>query len=431
MLNDASALVLLRSALAAIATTVSLWQVAGEFVYAVVVAAAIGWGVGRLNLSVRARMRQATASVAISLVAPLVAYLPAEHLGASGLVAAVTAGLVTGRGAPARLGADDRMTESAVWRTLELLLEGGVFLLMGLQLRGLVDDVQQDHRSVSTTVAAGVLCAFLVLAVRAAFVSFSVWGLARRARRESAMRERLADAQRRVDRGEVRPPPGRPGADDEETARRQRHRIGRMNQRIRQGLADLDYLAAERFGWREGVVLVWAGMRGAVTVAAAQSLPRDVPARSFLELTAYVVAGGTLLVQGGTLGRVARALHLDERANVDPGPERMALHRERAAAAERRLESPDLRDPHEQPYSPDLLARMRLHSRPADGSEDESDTGGPADYAALRLDLIEAQRAQLLELRDVGAYSSATMRWAMVQLDAEQLGIEIRMGLRS
>ena len=58
-------------------------------------------------------------------------------------------------------------------------------------------------------------------------------------------------------------------------------------------MADIDYLAAQAFGWREGVVLVWAGMRGAVTLAAAQSLPADTPQRSLLVLIAFVVAAGT------------------------------------------------------------------------------------------------------------------------------------------
>ena len=122
MLNDATALVLLRSAIAAAAVSVSLWQVVGEFVWAVVAAIVIGYAVGKLNLLVRSRINHVTANVALSLVVPFIAYLPAERLGASGLVAAVTAGLVTGHGAASKLGAEDRLAERAVWRTVELLL---------------------------------------------------------------------------------------------------------------------------------------------------------------------------------------------------------------------------------------------------------------------------------------------------------------------
>ncbi|MFC6345164.1 cation:proton antiporter, partial [Nocardioides hankookensis] len=88
-LNDATALVLLRSAVAA--TAFSVWGVAWDFVLAVVVAVAIGLVVGRLNLVVRSRIHDTAVNTAISFAVPFVAYLPAEHLGASGLVAAVTA----------------------------------------------------------------------------------------------------------------------------------------------------------------------------------------------------------------------------------------------------------------------------------------------------------------------------------------------------
>src|SRR3954469_23361894 len=132
MLNDASALVLLRAAIAALGAGVVLIDVAGSFVWSVVLASAIGLVVGKLTLLVRSRLDQSTAGVAISLVTPFVAYLPAEGAEASGLVAAVVAGLVSGHGAARRLSAEDRITERVVWRTVELLLESAVFLLMGL-----------------------------------------------------------------------------------------------------------------------------------------------------------------------------------------------------------------------------------------------------------------------------------------------------------
>ena len=134
LLNDASALVLLRSAVAAVGVGISFGEVSGQFVYSVIVAVAVGWAVGRLNLLVRSHLNQATSSVAVSLIVPFVAYVPAEQLDASGLVAAVTAGLISGHGAPARLRAEDRITERAVWRTVELLLESAVFLIMGLEI---------------------------------------------------------------------------------------------------------------------------------------------------------------------------------------------------------------------------------------------------------------------------------------------------------
>src|SRR6185369_11649467 len=92
-------------------------------------------------------------------------------------------------------------------------------------------------------------------------------------------------------------------------------RLGRWQHLVSRRLADIDYLAAEQFGWREGVILVAAGMRGAVTIAAAQSLPEDTQSRSLLILAATLVAVGTLVVQGGTLGWLAGKLGLSGRGS--------------------------------------------------------------------------------------------------------------------
>ena len=99
LLNDATALVILRAGIAGAAASVSLWTVFGQFVYAVVVAVVIGFLVGRINLRVRARVKDSAVNTVLSFTVPFLASIPAEELGASGLVAAVVAGLVTGRGA--------------------------------------------------------------------------------------------------------------------------------------------------------------------------------------------------------------------------------------------------------------------------------------------------------------------------------------------
>ena len=78
--------------------------------------------------------------------------------------------------------------------------------------------------------------------------------------------------------------------------------LDRFAKRITRVLADIDYFLREPLGWREGTAVVWAGMRGAVTVAAAQTLPDDTPQRSVLVLIAFAAAAISLLVQGGTIG---------------------------------------------------------------------------------------------------------------------------------
>jgi CPA1 family monovalent cation:H+ antiporter len=439
LLNDASALVLLRSAVAAIGVSISVWHVTLDFLWAVAAAVAIGYVVGRLNLAVRSRITQVTSNVTLSLVLPFLAYLPAEHLGASGLVATVTAGLVTGYGAPARLGAEERMTERAVWRTIELLLESAVFLLVGLEAPTLAAELTDAGGSLGLAVLVAVVAATLAIAVRAVFVAWSVWTLARRNRRTPAVRQHLTELQERLADGEE-PQIGRPErpSSKERKVRRlarraggadvaREERIGRWQQLVSRRLADLDYLAAEQFGWREGIILVWAGMRGAVTIAAAQTLPSGTPHRALLVLAAALVAVGTLLVQGSTLGWLAGRLGLTGHGADDDPVQWESLQAELHRAAFTRLTSGELKA-----FPPELVekAQERL-ARTPHRDDDDFRPGTPAArermrrFRELRLQLIAAQRDELLTLRNLGTYPSGMLDAALAQLDAEQIGIEL------
>lgn len=494
LLNDASALVLLRSAIVATAASVSLWDVATDFVFAVVVAVAIGAVIGKVSLMVRTRLSDPHLTTAISFLVPFVAYIPAEHLGASGLVATVSAGLVAGTGS-VRLRPQDRIAEAANWRTLELLLEGAVFLLMGLELYGLVVEVLDDHGNLWVALGLGALAAVVVLVVRTGYVAFLVRTLSRRARRGATARGYLTAINDRVDAldalgrtrredlaalripgrppgradeavdaepvaGGPRPdapaawPPGEvpPGFGPGEEAhrrvelrrvfgRRRRARLGphdtperrteRIRTRVTRRIADIDYLQAEPLGVREGAILVWAGMRGVVTLAAAQSLPSTTPHRALLILVAFTVAAGTLLVQGGTLGWLVRRLGLsrdgsDERADLD------RLVGEMARAATEVLSSPDLRRADGSRYDAVVLEKALLVAERQSAQVDE-DTDADTDRASaaaqireLRLAMLDAQREALLRVRDLGTASSGALTEALKVLDADQISLELR-----
>lgn len=453
LLNDASALVLLRAAVAAIAGSFSFGEVAGRFVWAVAVAVVLGWLVGKANLLVRARLGQASLGMAVSLAAPYVAFLPTEHLGGSGLVAAVVAGLVTGHGAHARLRPADRLTEGAVWGTLELLLESAVFLLMGLQLPALVADAEAG--GVRTAAWVGAVAAAVVVVVRAAVVASALWRLDLRGRRSDAVRaqigrvqERLADPQHAFDLPPTRPgaTPGEPEqvpgsvrigggvrwltlprnraraaqAVREASPERLEQRVRRLDRMLRRQVADLDYLAAQKFRPVDGVVLTWAGMRGAVTLAAAQSLPADVPHRSLLVLVAFVVAAGTLAVQGGTLPWLLRRLRLTGTDEAVARAERAEVQVALRSAVAEHLDG--LRREDGTPFpAHDLELARTIVERPVDPDR-------ASDSRALRLAMVRLQRAELLRLRDVGEYSSAALDAAFDQLDADELGLELREG---
>ncbi|MBN9629490.1 MAG: cation:proton antiporter [Actinobacteria bacterium] len=465
LLNDATALVLLRAAIAAAAVAgFTVGAVTLSFLYSVVVAVVFGWVVGRLNLIVRARVKDATVNTVISFTVPFLASIPAEALGASGLVAAVVAGLITGSRAPRVLSPEHRLSDSQNWRTVELVLEGLIFLTMGLELFGIVQKVQNDHSGVLPALGIAAAALLLTLLVRAAFVAPLLALLARRGRRRARMRptltklqERLQDpdaARRLLEQGPQPPEalpelPGDPVEDPDAHAevlaadpavahaevakvagvpaaaavareslgatpsgwrgrlvRRQRARqrawtvenITRFGTRLRRVLADIDYFTGAPLGWREGSIVVWAGMRGAVTVAAAQSLPQDTPGRSVLVLIAFLVAAGSLLLQGGTLGL---ALRIVKPTPADPAAERDERARllELLHEAGESVPLPDTRD-----RTPEAFNQ----------------------HKTARLQRIRAQRDALLDARDDGTFSADVLAGALSNLDADEISIDLK-----
>ncbi|GAB05399.1 sodium:proton antiporter [Gordonia amarae] len=447
MLNDASALVLLRAAVAATASSISFAGVAANFVYAVLAAVVVGGVVGVVNLRVGSLVRNATVNTAISFTVPFLAYLPAEELGASGLVAAVTAGLVTGTGAVKYLTPQHRFSDRQNWRTIELILEGGVFLVMGLELYGLVRDAQRDHTGVLAAIGIGVAALLVITAIRAMYVVPLVWLLKRKARRRSGQREILADASeavhaRRLEFGNAeRSRKTAPGV----RRRLRRRRLDGLGEadlsnvsadtaalydsRLTRRLADIDYVLAAPMGKAEATIIIWAGMRGVVTLAAAQTLPADTQARPMLVLIAFVVAALSLLIQGGSLPLLIKRLTLrDMSQNRAAG--RARLRREMGVAASRVIaESPAVRE------SPALRARVVQWTQRADeqkqaDDEDDDTRMSPAqvgaEYTRIRRAIIAAQREILLRHRESGVYSSGLLTRELAQLDAEEISLDMR-----
>src|SRR5690349_14050096 len=236
LLNDATSLVILRVAVAiAITGSVPEGGVLGAFVWGVFIAVVIGAVVGWINLRIRHLVHNSAANTAIGIVAPFIAYLPTEQLEGSGLVAAVVAGIVTGQGAARWFTPEQRMSDELNWRTIELVLEGGVFLLMGLELKDLLRANIEDEQGIGHAAWLALTAFAIIMAVRAAYVSLLVWLQSRRARRKLASRERLESFHERIDAIENGTPPR------ELDPERRRRRIGMMRTRVSRALADLDY----------------------------------------------------------------------------------------------------------------------------------------------------------------------------------------------
>ena len=206
-------------------------------------------------------------------------------------------------------------------------------------------------------------------------------------------------------------------------------RIARIETSLTRRLADIDYLAAQAFGWREGVVLVWAGMRGAVTLAAAQSLPADTPQRSLLVLVAFVVAAGTLLVQGSTLGWLVKLLGLTGRDSDADQAAARELQSELMTQVSDQLARGELTKAGGESFAPTTLdwAQRVITSITVDPAEREAEGEDlRSERGELRLAVIELQRTALLAIRDLGTYPSAVLEEMLTQLDADQLSLELR-----
>lgn len=435
LLNDATALVLLRTmiATAAIATAGSATEDAElsvgflpAFAWGVLVAVVVGAIVGYLNLRLRSLIGHSAANTAIGFVIPFVAYLPTEELGGSGLVAAVVAGIVTGQGSARWFTPEQRMSDEHNWRTIEVMLEGAVFLLMGLELKEIVTGNVEQHNGLGTGIGIAAGALGLLLVVRAGYVAVLVWAQSRRAR--GRQRRRLEQIGERIDEiatSPTLPSRGRGRVRSADDPRAQR-RLAAMRSRVARSLSDLNYYQASPLGWKHGAVIVWAGMRGVVTLAAAQTLPSGTPERALLVFVAFAVAVGSLMLQGFTLPWLVRMLHLQPSggdATLDRAEQADLDERLREAAASA-LSDPGLRRRDGRPF-PDELLNV-VGTRLLDPPDDET-TAAARDALELRLALIEAMRKRLNELSSGGAFSTAALRHALAELDADQLSLELRL----
>ena len=362
LLNDATALVLLRVAVAAIGGSVSAFDIAWEFVVAALGGLLIGLIVGWLVAKVRSRIDDPVADGVVSLLTPWLAYLPAEEAGASGVLAVVVTGLLLGHKSPMVQDGRSRIFERTVWAAVQLLLEGAVFLLIGLQLRSILDGVQESSLSwlevagASLAVLVGVVLLRIVWVFPATYLPRMIPGV--RAR-------------------DPYPP------------------------------------------WQIPMLVSWAGMRGVVTLAAVFLLPPDTPERELLVVMAFVVTAGTLLIQGTTLPWMVRALGL---SGPDPAEDHLqeAGVLQRASTAGMRALEDELRG--DEPEQIVERLRRRTLERAEAAWERLGNTTEPPSlvYARLRGDMLTAERAEVVRIRDNGTVDHDVLREVMNVLDIEE-----------
>jgi len=414
LLNDATALVLLRSAVTAAAVGItSPWEGVLDFCVAVVVAVFVGLVAGFVSVWVRSKLNDPVLDTALSLAVPFVAFMPAEQLHASGVLAVVVAGLYTGHAAPNAFSAQSRISDRINWRTIQFLLENGVFLLIGLEIRTLIDHVDPTVLSAVDAVLIGLLATGALIVIRFLWIGPLVYGLGKREERSEKRTYRALLALYYYRNHPV------------ESVReaRNRNRLERDYERRR---ADLEQQRQEHIDWRGGMILGWSGMRGVVTLAAAQSLPENTPYRPQLILIAFTVAVVSIVLQGGTLPWLIRLLKVQ---GIDAHQDRRELAElldDLSNVGLTALDELETAVAETVPIDPDVIERARQTTfLRTEAAWDRARAKGVSEaphqqYQELRLAMVVAERERLLELRSQGTYSSRVLAEAQTLLDQEE-----------
>jgi Na+/H+ antiporter len=371
LVNDGLSLVLYRLAVGAtVSGTFSLLDGARELVTTGVGGVAIGLFVGWLVGNVRGRIEDPPIEITLSLFTPYAAYIAAEALGVSGILAAVSVGLYLGARTDGFFSATARIEAQGFWNALMFILESTLFLLMGLQFRRVAQAIEGlDPARVTLAVA---VTTVVVVGLRVVWM-FTVGPFLRRL---------MA---------------GRP--------------------------------TEERPGLAPGARLVagWAGMRGAVSLAAALAIPARVdagtpfPQRDLMVFVVFCVIVLGLLVQGLTLPALVRATGLgrDEDAEVTEEARARAVAAEAALGRLRELERDEL-DDRATGHLRELYEARLGHARAPLAESDDEDREHVENFERMREELLRSERGALHELHARGEISEEAMRSVERDLDLQE-----------
>ncbi len=370
LVNDGSGLVALKFTAALLVTgiTPSFAVGLGTLFYLITAGVVIGVAVGMLVHKVQEPIIDAPIEITISLVVPYVAYLAAEAAHCSGVMATLACGLYLGRRSSGLFSLHARIESSAVWSTLDFILNGIVFLVLGLQLPSILSDIQ--GLSLGTLVRDAALFSSLVILLRLIWVYPGAWISA-------WLRERL----------------------------RLQH--------------------VDTFSPAAIFVIGWSGMRGVLALAAAISLPEKLnngapfPQRNVLIFLTFCVIFATLVLQGLSLPTIIRRLGLS--GSLGSHSEEEMARRHMISAALQSLDQIKRESGRERPDSHEQLERY-YRGRLALLEERTSENGDPSEgqyerQNSLAQQLRAIERSVALQLRDESKIHDEVLRTLERELD--------------
>ena len=374
LINDSTALITFKFALAAATTGVfSIVDATGEFFASVAGGVAIGLVVGWAVAFVRRRIEDAPTEGVLSLVTAYFAYLPADAIGASGVVAAVTTGIFLGFRAQVLTTAETRLQLYALWSLLVFVLNSLLFVLVGLQLPSVIDGLSSVEPLELALQALAI--ALAVMLIRFAWVFPLTYGPRMLSRR---LRERNPD------------PPQ----------------------------------------WRNVFVIGFTGMRGAVSLAAALAIPESLPGRDLIVFFTFATIFWTVCVEGLSLPWLLRLLGVESDGEVEREEDKARLIAAMAAIerVDALVEEEWVReDTAERVRAMYNFRQRRMRARLGKPFEDETEEdidGRSQDYQRLLRELLVAQRAAILDLRREGRIGDDALRRVERELDLEETRLD-------
>jgi Na+/H+ antiporter len=382
LINDAAALTLFAAAVAATAGTHAfIDNTTLYFLYAAIVGTILGVLIGNLAQVARRRLANPSLATAVSVIVPFAAFLLAEEVHASGVLAVVAAGFALGHHS-AESGYEERIQERQFWRTIDTLLETFVFAYIGLQLRFVISDAAEAGYDLWALTGAAAAIFVLTIVVRFGWV-FATAVIGRW--RYRGIEQRMLKFKPRKGRG--MPPRPQPP-----------------------------------LTWKENAVLSWTGMRGVVTLAAAAGIPlvmangADFPGREAIVAIAFLVTIATLLIQGLTLPWLIKRLDL---TNPDDATHEAAQRALAVSIAETATSAAltAYRETHDTPTARRFTVLMAKRAAPSPEANPQFDQAEAMHLSNL---LLEARRESLIAARDDGRLDDAVLRDMLEQMDLEQ-----------